>query len=150
MKKDINIYTDGACSHLSTFFGAFAVIGFVDNKEIITYSEYCGKTTSNRMELSALLWVFKNIDFNLYNIINIFSDSRYVVEGINTWMPNWIKKNWKTAGGKDVLNVDLWMEMCALIKNKNFILTWVQAHANNVYNNKVDLLARNTLKGINK
>jgi ribonuclease HI len=146
IKKDIVLYTDGACSHLSTFYGAFAVIGIIDNKEIITYSEYCGKTTSNRMELSAVLWIFKNIDFTIYNNISIFADSKYVVDGINNWIFNWVRKNWKTAGGKDVLNIDLWMEIDQLMKNKKFQLSWVAGHSTNIYNNRVDELARNTLK----
>jgi ribonuclease HI len=145
-KKNINFYTDGACSHLSTFFGAFAIIGYIDEKEVISYSEYFGKTTSNRMELSAVIWVFKNINFNLYNSVNIFTDSKYVSEGMNNWIFNWVKKGWRTAGGKDVLNIDLWMEMEKLMKDKKFKISWVPGHSDNIYNNKVDNLARSTLK----
>lgn len=141
----LTIYTDGACSG-NPGPGAFAIIILINNQVIHKHTTFEKETTSNRMELSALLWVLKNVSSPL---INIYSDSTYVVQGINTWLAGWKIKNWKTTSGP-VKNLDLWQEVDKHIlykksKNEIFNLHWVKGHSNNIYNNQVDKMARDSI-----
>jgi ribonuclease HI len=147
MNNNFIFYTDGACSQNSKLSekknpGAFGVIGYKDTTQIITYSEFYESTTSNRMELLGVLWVIKNCDFNK---LVIYSDSQYVVNGFNIWRHNWIKKNWRTAGNQEVLNLDIWLDLNKYSANKNIQLEWIRGHNNNYYNDLVDALARKTI-----
>lgn len=138
-KSTVTYYTDGACSNGS---GAFAVIGVKDNEKFMTHTHFEEATTSNRMELSAVLWVVQNL--YLENM-TILSDSQYTVNGFNIWRFNWKKNNWITSSGSEVLNQDLWKSLDGIATNKTFFLQWIQGHNNNYYNEEVDKLAKNKM-----
>jgi ribonuclease HI len=133
------IYTDGACSG-NPGPGAYGIIILANNQVKHKYAVFAGNTTSNRMELSALLWVLKYVSAPT---IDIYSDSNYVVQGINNWLAGWKKNNWKTTSGS-VKNLDLWQEVDLLMHN-NIRLHWVKGHNNNPYNDQVDQMAREAI-----
>ena len=74
--------------------------------------------------------------------IEIYTDSQYVKLGITEWINKWITNNWKTSKKEDVKNKDLWVELYDLNKSLNVKWNWVKAHAGNIMNEKVDLLAK--------
>ncbi|MDA7547340.1 ribonuclease HI, partial [Candidatus Pelagibacter sp.] len=74
--------------------------------------------------------------------IEIYTDSQYVKLGITEWINTWVVNNWKTSKKEDVKNKDLWVELYDLNKSLNVKWNWIKAHAGNVMNDKVDLLAK--------
>ena len=74
--------------------------------------------------------------------LEIYTDSQYVKLGITEWINTWVVNNWKTSKKEDVKNKDLWVELYDLNKSLNVKWNWVRAHAGNVMNEKVDLLAK--------
>jgi tRNA-Thr(GGU) m(6)t(6)A37 methyltransferase TsaA len=137
-KDSIIIYTDGACYN-NPGPGAYAAIILDEDKEIeITGFE--PSTTNNRMELQAVIEALKVIKKN--KKIILYSDSNYVVKGINEWIKNWKKRGWKTSSNKAVKNKDLWEKLDEEISKKNVQLKKVKAHSGDKYNEKVDSLAK--------
>ena len=141
--KTIKIYTDGACSGNPGPGGWAAII--IDDKETdLKGGEKL--TTNNRMELTALIeslkFVKANYSENLGDVqVDIYADSKYVIDGVESWMPNWKKRGWKTADKKPVKNLELWMEIDELIQDLNFKFVWVKGHNNDKYNEMADELA---------
>ncbi len=135
----IKIYTDGACSGNPGIGGWGAVLLQV-NKDPIYLHGGEENTTNNRMELTAAI---EAIIYNLNNKdLEIFTDSRYLKDGIEKWILKWKKNGWKTASKKPVKNKDLWMKLDDKINKHNIKWNWVKGHANNQYNEKADELAR--------
>jgi len=96
-------------------------------------------TTNNAMELMAAV---NGIEACSNNIIEIYTDSVYVKNGIEKWIHNWIKNGWKTSNGSPVKNKDLWKKLYDITQTKTVGWNWVKAHSTNEMNNKVDKLAR--------
>ena len=135
----ITIYTDGACSGNPGIGGWGAVI-LENNKEDIFLNGGHDNTTNNRMELTAAIEALKF--FESKQTITLITDSKYVKDGIQSWIQNWKKNSWKTTSKKPVKNKELWIELDDLITKHNITLEWVKGHAGNTYNEKADLLAR--------
>ena len=95
----------------------------------------------NRMELTAAINALLKIKQD--KKIKIYTDSKYVKDGIEKWINNWKLNNWKNSNKKDVKNKDLWTKLDNIISKKEITWNWVKAHSVNEYNNKVDFLARN-------
>ena len=132
------IYTDGACSGNPGKGGWGAVI--IDkNESIEKISGSSSNTTNNRMELTA---VIESIKYCKNGELSIFTDSKYVKDGIENWIKNWKKNGWKTANKQDVKNKDLWLQLDELNNQKKIQWNWVKGHAENTYNNMADELAR--------
>ena len=91
------------------------------------------------MELTAVIEALKLLKEPAELTIN--SDSKYVLSGINEWLPNWKKRNWKTASRKPVKNVDLWQQLDALAQPHTIKWVWVKGHCGNVGNDRADELA---------
>ena len=107
----INIYTDGACSGNPGPGGWGA---YIDNAGLIT--ELSGReedTTNNRMELKAVIEALNS--FTSKTNLNLYTDSKYVMDGSSKWIENWKKNGWKTAQKKAVKNQDLWIELDKLV-----------------------------------
>ena len=138
MKKEITIFTDGACSGNPGKGGWGAVLLYQDTEKYLSGSEKL--TTNNRMELMATINALKEV--NSEDLIEIYTDSKYVKNGITDWIHNWIKNNWKTSNKEDVKNKDLWIQLNELNNNSKIKLNWVKAHAGNPLNEEVDLLAK--------
>ncbi len=136
---EIVIYTDGSCLG-NPGKGGWAAVIINDNKEEAIFGSE-KESTNNRMELTAAINALLKIKQN--KKIKIYTDSKYVKDGIEKWINNWKLNNWKNANKKDVKNKDLWTKLDSLINKKEISWNWVKAHSINEYNNKVDILARN-------
>lgn len=137
--NEIIIYTDGSCLGNPGKGGWAAVIINNSKEDIIFGSEK--ESTNNRMELTAAINALLKIKQD--KKIKIYTDSKYVKDGIEKWINNWKLNNWKNSNKKDVKNKDLWTKLDNIISKKEITWNWVKAHSDNKYNNKVDLLARN-------
>tara|TARA_Y100000817_G_scaffold93500_1_gene72803 strand:- start:24 stop:449 length:426 start_codon:yes stop_codon:yes gene_type:complete len=134
----IKIYTDGSCLKNPGNGGWAAIICTDDKIKKISGSEK--DTTNNRMELLAAINALK--EFNSEDLIEIYTDSKYVKNGITEWINNWLSNNWKTSKKEDVKNKDLWIDLYNLNKSLNIKWNWVKAHDGNRLNEEVDLLAK--------
>ena len=131
------IYTDGACSGNPGKGGWAAIILDGKNQSNISGSE--SKTTNNRMELMAPIMALKKIKTR--SEITIYTDSRYVKDGITDWIKKWKLNNWKNSNKKPVKNKDLWIKLDNCCQKHHVSWKWVKAHAGNKLNNLVDELA---------
>ena len=142
---EIKIYTDGACSG-NPGPGGWAAIILKDNskKELFGGEK---ETTNNRMELTAAInaleyCALEDGQQTSFKQINIYTDSNYVKDGINIWINNWEKNDWKTADKKHVKNVDLWKKLKELTKSLKIEWHWVKGHSNDPMNDLADKLAK--------
>ena len=134
----IKIYTDGSCLSNPGNGGWAAIINI--NGEVKKISGNEKNTTNNRMELMAPINALKYI--NSEDPIEIFTDSKYVKNGITEWINTWVLNNWKTSNKEDVKNKDLWIELYKLNQSLNVKWNWVKAHAGDPLNEEVDMLAK--------
>ena len=137
----INIYTDGACSG-NPGPGGWGV--YVDNAGVVT--ELSGReenTTNNRMELKAVIEALNS--FKPQTTLNLYTDSKYVMDGSSKWIENWKKNGWKTAQKKPVKNQDLWIELDKLVNFHQIHWVWVKGHDGNFGNEKADYLANSAI-----
>tara|TARA_Y100001970_G_scaffold126701_1_gene156668 strand:+ start:3541 stop:3999 length:459 start_codon:yes stop_codon:yes gene_type:complete len=141
----IKIYTDGACSG-NPGIGGWGVVILEDNKDEILLNGGNDNTTNNRMELQATIEALKY--FKDKKDIILVTDSKYVKDGIQSWIQNWKKNGWKTAAKKPVKNKELWMKLDELIARHNINWEWVKGHDGNTHNEKADYLARRYIKEI--
>ena len=135
----IKIYTDGACSG-NPGIGGWGVVILEYKKEEIFLNGGNDNTTNNKMELTAAIQALKY--FKKSQNITLFTDSKYVKDGIQSWIQNWKKNGWKTSAKKPVKNKELWIELDDLITIHNIQWEWVKGHAGNEHNEKADYLAR--------
>ena len=144
----LKIWTDGSCLGNPGPGGW----GFVATDGINTAERSGGEqnTTNNRMELKAIIEGLNAIKDDSA-IVNLYSDSAYVVNAINEgWVYNWAIKGWRTSGKDDVKNIDLWKDLLSLMKKHNVTFIKVKGHADNEYNNRCDALARGAIKELQK
>ena len=140
----INIWTDGACSGNPGPGGWGALIKYDNSTKEISGSEK--NTTNNRMEMMAVIEALKYIDTE--SKINIYTDSKYVKEGITNWIIGWKKNNWKNSKKNDVKNKDLWVELDILSQKHNISWNWVKGHSGNIENDIADKLATEAIKDL--
>ena len=139
--KTVNIYTDGACRGNPGIGGWGVLIEFGD----ISKEHFGGEnnTTNNKMELKAAIEGLKLLKEPCN--VNLTTDSKYVMQGITSWIDNLKKNNWKNASKKDVKNKDLWIELDKYVAKHNVKWHWVKGHAGHEKNEIADALAN---KGI--
>ena len=141
MKKEITIFTDGACSGNPGKGGWGAVLIYRDNEKYLSGSDEL--TTNNKMELKATIEALKTI--KQPSKIKLFTDSQYVKNGITEWIINWKKNGWKTANKKTVSNKELWVELDENVNLHEVEWLWVKGHSGNHYNEIADKLAVNAM-----
>ena len=134
----INIYTDGACSG-NPGVGGWGVI-IIENEKKVFLTGGLSSTTNNQMELLAAINALKF--FKYKKKLNIYTDSKYVKDGITLWIKKWEHNGWKTANKKPVKNKSLWIELNNEIKKHEVEWKWVKGHGGNKYNEKADQLAQ--------
>ena len=134
----ITIYTDGACSG-NPGIGGWGVVILESNKEDIYLNGGDDNTTNNRMELTATIKALKEIKEPCE--ITLFTDSKYVIQGIEEWIHNWRIKGWKGANKKPVKNMKLWKELDELRDQHNIKWEWVKGHSGDPGNETADMLA---------
>jgi ribonuclease HI len=135
--KKITIYTDGACKGNPGpgGWGALLICGDIE-KEL---SGHEAQTTNNRMEMTAVIKALEALKTAC--IIDLYTDSTYVRDGITKWIVGWQQKGWQTTDKKPVKNIDLWQALLTAIAPHEIAWHWVKGHADNNYNNRVDSLA---------
>ncbi|UNC93313.1 ribonuclease HI [Candidatus Contubernalis alkaliaceticus] len=139
MKKHIEIYTDGACSGNPGPGGWAAVLMYGDKKKEISGGE--PQTTNQRMEMKAAVEALKALKYPCD--VSLYSDSAYLVNAFNQgWLDRWQKNGWRTSQKKPVENKDLWEELLKFAAKHKVKFIKVKGHADNVYNNRCDELAR--------
>lgn len=139
----VKIYTDGACANNPGAGGFGIVLLYNDNKNVLHKKELSKGfklTTNNRMELLA---VIEALDYLKKPCkIELYSDSKYVVDAINQkWLESWQDKNWKLHTKSPVKNIDLWKKFLKSQKRHEIKFIWVKGHASNEFNNRCDELA---------
>ena len=134
----ITIYTDGSCLNNPGNGGWAAIININNNVKKISGS--VKDTTNNKMELMAPIKALQEIKEK--QPIEIYTDSQYVRMGITDWVHKWIKNNWQTSKKEPVKNKELWIQLYDLNKSHEIKWIWVKAHAGNILNEEVDLLAK--------
>ena len=140
----MKIYTDGACKGNPGKGGW----GFVVIKDRVIHQASAGvlNTTNNRMELTAVLEAFKWLDSisnEEHASIDIYTDSKYVYDGITSWIEGWKKNKWITSKKTPVLNMDLWQDLDYSHQAKKGTIrwNWVKAHSGDIFNDIADVLA---------
>ena len=134
----LKIWTDGSCLG-NPGPGGWAFVA-TDDKNV---AERCGgekDTTNNRMELMAVIRALTAA--HRHKSVEIHTDSQYVKNGMQTWMKNWKKNNWRTADKKPVKNQDLWQQLDELAQTTKIHWVWVRGHNGEEFNERCDELAR--------
>ncbi len=142
--KEINIYTDGACSGNPGPGGWAAVLlSGVHSKEIWGGEP---QTTNQRMELQAVIEALKVLKVKGWKV-NVHSDSAYVVNAFNqNWLDKWQNNGWMNSKKEPVANQDLWKSLLELTRGNQVRIIKVKGHAGHVYNERCDELARQAIK----
>lgn len=136
--KRVEIYTDGACSGNPGPGGWGVLLRFNEHEKELSGGER--ETTNNRMELMAAIQALDSLKQPC--LVDLYTDSQYVRNGINEWLPGWKRKGWKTAGGKPVKNKALWQALDAATQRHDIRWHWVRGHAGHPENERADALAR--------
>ena len=135
--EHVEIFTDGACRGNPGPGGWGALLRFKGNEKTIKGSE--ADTTNNRMELMAAISALEILTQPCQ--VKLTTDSKYVLQGLTEWMPNWKKRNWQTAAKKPVKNVDLWQRLDAATQAHEIDWHWVKGHSGHAENELADQLA---------
>ena len=135
----IKIYTDGACSGNPGVGGWGTVIINKNGKKAELYGGK-NQTTNNQMELMATIKALEY--FKTKQDITIYTDSKYVKDGISSWINKCKINGWKTANKKPVKNKELWIRLDKQIRRHNISWQWIKGHAGNKYNELADELAK--------
>lgn len=142
----ITIHTDGSC-HGNPGPGGYAAVlrRMADADTVLKTRPVVGKdsgrTTNNRMEMTAVLKALEFLKPDEPLPIVVYADSLLISQGMNEWLPGWLARGWKTGGKKPVLNVDLWQEIIAAAEGKRIEWRWVKGHARNPLNEEADRFA---------
>ena len=142
----ITIHTDGACLGNPGPGGWGVLLSWRGHEKELSGAE--ADTTNNRMELMAAIMALEAVSRPAK--IKLVTDSRYVIQGINDWLPGWIAKGWKTASKAPVKNQDLWQRLDEATKRHDIQWEWVKGHAGHAENERVDDLARMAAEEIAK
>jgi ribonuclease HI len=142
----VKIWADGACKGNPGPGGWGAVLRFGDQEKEIFGGET--PTTNNRMELTAVIEALLHLKRRCRVVVH--TDSKYVQLGMSEWLPNWIRRGWRTAGKQPVKNEDLWRRLAALADEHDVDWRWVRGHAGNEGNERADRLANEGISTIAK
>ena len=136
------IYTDGACRG-NPGPGGWGVLLRCNGKEKTLYGAQLA-ATNNQMELIAAIKGLNEL--NKPCTVRLVTDSEYVKNGMTVWLENWRKRNWKTADGKLVKNLELWQQLDAAVKRHTAVTwEWVRGHSGHPENELVDQLANRAI-----
>ena len=132
------MYTDGACSGNPGPGGWGTVLMSGKHRKELFGGEK--DTTNNRMEMMAVIRGAEAI--NNGSVLDIYTDSKYVMKGMMEWVEGWKKRGWKTASKQPVKNVDLWQQLEQALERHEVNWHWVKGHSGVPENERADELAR--------
>ena len=135
--SSVQIFTDGACKGNPGPGGWGALL-----RRGATEKEMSGAqadTTNNRMEMTAAIEALSALKRPC--TVDLYTDSKYLIDGITKWLPGWQKRGWKTASKVAVKNEDLWRQLAELNARHNVTWHWVKGHSGHAENERVDQLA---------
>ena len=141
---EVEIYTDGACrgNPGPGGWGVLLIAGGAQRE----LSGAASATTNNRMELTAAIEALRALKRPVRATLH--TDSQYVLNGIEEWLPQWKRRGWKTADRKPVKNQDLWEALDAARAPHQVQWKWVRGHAGNAGNERVDQLANEAIDAL--
>jgi len=147
LQKQVDIYTDGACSGNPGVGGYGVILSYNgQEKEIAGGEEY---TTNNRMELTAVIVGLEALKEPCE--VTVYSDSKYVVDAMNKgWAEKWHDNNWMRNSKEPALNPDLWEELLGLTMEHDVTFVWVKGHAGHPQNERCDKLATGYIEKLKK
>jgi ribonuclease HI len=134
---EVEIYTDGACRGNPGPGGWAALLIAGNTRKEVSGAE--ADTTNNRMELKGAIGGLNALKRRC--AVELYTDSKYVLQGITEWLPNWKARGWRTADSKPVKNQDLWEELEAAVAAQDIKWHWVKGHSGHEGNEYVDQLA---------
>ena len=137
MSVKVVIYTDGACRGNPGPGGWGVVLRYQGNLK--TLNGFDPETTNNRMELTAVIEGLRALSRSCE--IELHTDSKYVMQGVNEWLSNWKRNGWKTAAKKPVKNIDLWQQLDEEVTRHEIAWNWVKGHSGIADNEFADQLA---------
>lgn len=140
----IVIYTDGSMRGTGT--GGYCSVVMKDHEFVTAQGRQMHNTTNNQMEILGVMSALSYVKHNDIKSATIYSDSEYVVKGINEWVRGWIRNGWRTSGGKPVANQDLWEKLVSIIKGLRadgvlITIAWISGHHGTEGNERADKLA---------
>ena len=138
MRREIEIWTDGACSGNPGPGGWGVLLKSGHHEKELFGGET--ETTNNRMELTAAIEALNALKGP--SIVTLHTDSTYVKDGLTKWIHGWKKNGWKTAAKKPVKNKDLWQALEEACTRHDITWKWVKGHAGDAGNERADALAR--------
>lgn len=137
----VDIYTDGACSGNPGPGGWGAILRYGKVEKEIKGGEPA--TTNNKMEMMAAIMALESLKRPCS--VNLYTDSRYLSDGVTAWLPNWKRRNWRTASKSPVKNKELWQRLDIQLERHDIQWHWVKGHAGHPENERADRLAREGL-----
>ena len=138
---DVEMYTDGACRGNPGPGGWAALLIAGENRRQVSGAEPL--TTNNRMELMAAIEGLGALKRRC--TVRLYTDSKYVLQGITEWLPNWKARGWKTASRQPVKNQDLWERLDVAAQEQDIEWHWVKGHSGDEGNEYVDKLANEAI-----
>ena len=139
--QDVQVFTDGACRGNPGPGGWGALLRCGDHEKHLLGGE--AHTTNNRMEMMAAIMALEALKERCN--VTLTTDSKYVKSGITEWVPQWKKRQWKTADKKPVKNVDLWERLDRAASQHRVAWEWVRGHTGHVENEIADQLANRAI-----
>jgi ribonuclease HI len=135
---EVVIYTDGACSGNPGRGGWGAVLESGRAKRELYGGDPA--TTNNRMELMAAIQALEAL--KRPSTVTLYTDSKYLLDGITKWINGWQRNGWKTSAKQPVKNADLWRRLTEAMDGHDITWKWVKGHAGDPGNERADELAR--------
>lgn len=139
----VRIYTDGACSGNPGPGGWAAVMEYKGHQKELSGSD--PETTNNRMELMAVIEALAALQRRC--TVEVYTDSKYVQQGMTEWLPQWKENGWQKRGGS-IKNLDLWQALDAQARKHDIKFVWVKGHAGHPQNERADQLAVEAVKRV--
>ena len=137
MDNAVSLYTDGACKGNPGVGGWGVLMRYGSHEKTLYGGELA--TTNTRMELTAVIEGLRALKRPC--TVDIYTDSKYVMQGMSEWISGWKARGWKTAGKQPVKNVDLWQALDAETARHHVRWHWVKGHAGHADNERADALA---------
>ena len=137
----VKIYSDGSCLG-NPGPGGWAAVIIYKGKEYTVKGKEPNKTTNNRMELTAVVEALKRFEMLRSVVMEVYTDSQYIKNGITSWIHSWKKNDWRKSDGKPVVNADLWQELLVQSEKHKISWHWIRGHAGHPENEHANKLAQ--------